>query len=38
VRKVRVASSRRSHASEAEDGRSNGVGCGAMDVGQKYPS
>jgi hypothetical protein len=34
---VHVASSRRSSGSEAEDGRFNGVGCGAMKVGPKYP-
>jgi hypothetical protein len=35
---VHVASSRRSRGSEAEDGRSDGVGSGTVKIGQKYPS
>jgi hypothetical protein len=35
---VHVASSRRSHGSEVKDGRFNGVGCDAMEVGSNYPS
>jgi hypothetical protein len=34
---VHVASSRRSGGSEAEDGRVDGVGCGAVEVRRKYP-
>jgi hypothetical protein len=34
---VQVASSRRSHGSEAKDGRFDGVGCGATEVGPNYP-
>jgi hypothetical protein len=34
---VHVASSRRSSGSEAEDDWFNGIGCGAMKVGPKYP-
>jgi hypothetical protein len=33
-----VASSRRSCGIEAKDGRFNGVGCGAVEVGPNYPS
>jgi hypothetical protein len=35
---VHVTSSRRSRGSEAEDGRSDDVGCGAVQVGRKYHS
>ena len=35
---VHVASSRRSRGSEAKDGRFDGVGCGAAQVGPNYPS
>jgi hypothetical protein len=34
---VHVASSWRPRGSEAEDGRSNGIGCGVVQVGRKYP-
>jgi hypothetical protein len=37
-RVVHVASSQRSRGSEVEDGWSDGVGCGAVEVRQKYPS
>jgi hypothetical protein len=37
-RVVHVASSRRSHGSEAEDGQFDGVRCSAVEVGPKYPS
>jgi hypothetical protein len=33
-----VASSQRSHGCETKDGRFNGVGCGAVEVGPNYPS
>jgi hypothetical protein len=33
-----VASSQRSHRSEAKDGRFDGVECGAIEVGPNYPS
>jgi hypothetical protein len=35
---VHVASSWRSHGSEAKDDQFDGVGCGAMEVGPNYPS
>jgi hypothetical protein len=35
---VHVASSERSHGCEEKDGRFNGVGCSAMEVGPNYPS
>jgi hypothetical protein len=35
---VHVASSWRSRGSKAEDGRFNGVKCGAVEVGLNYPS
>jgi hypothetical protein len=35
---VHVASSRRSHGSEAKDGQFDGIGCGAVEVGPNYPS
>jgi hypothetical protein len=35
---VHVASSWRSHGSEAEDGRSDGVGCSVVEVRKKYRS
>jgi hypothetical protein len=35
---VHLASSRRSHGSEAKDERFGGVGCGAMEVGPNYLS
>jgi hypothetical protein len=35
---VHVASSRRSHGSEATDGRFDGIGCGAVKVGPNYTS
>jgi hypothetical protein len=38
VRMVHVASSQRSHGSEVEDGWFDGVGCGVVQVGRKYPS
>jgi hypothetical protein len=34
---VQVASSWRSRRSEAGDGRFDVVGCGAVEVGPKYP-
>jgi hypothetical protein len=37
-RVVHMASSWRSHQSEAKDGRFNGVGCGGAKVGPNYPS
>jgi hypothetical protein len=33
---VHVASSWRPRGSEAEDGRSDGIGCRVVQVGQKY--
>jgi hypothetical protein len=35
---VHVASSRRSHGSEAKDDRFDGVGCDAVEVRSNYPS
>jgi hypothetical protein len=35
---VHVASSQRLRGSEAKNGRFNGVGCGAVEVGSNYPS
>jgi hypothetical protein len=35
---VHVASSRRSHGSEAKDGQFDSIGCGAVEVGPNYPS
>jgi hypothetical protein len=35
---VHVASSWRSRGCEAKDGRFDGVGCGAVEVGPNYPS
>jgi hypothetical protein len=35
---MNVASSQRSRGSEAEDGRSDDVGCAAVQFGRKYPS
>jgi hypothetical protein len=35
---VHVASSRRSHGSEAKDGLFDDVGCGVVEVGPNYPS
>jgi hypothetical protein len=35
---VHVTSSRKLHGSEAKDDRSDGVGCSAVEVGQKYHS
>jgi hypothetical protein len=35
---VHVASSWRSRGSQAKDGRFDGVGCGAVEVGPNYPS
>jgi hypothetical protein len=35
---VHVASSWRLRRNEAENGRSDGIGCGAVEVGRKYPS
>jgi hypothetical protein len=35
---VHVESSRRSRGCEAKGGRSDGVGCGAVEVGPNYPS
>jgi hypothetical protein len=33
-----MASSQRSRGSEVKDGRFDGVGCGAVEVGPNYPS
>jgi hypothetical protein len=35
---VHVASSQRSHGSEAKDYWTDGIGCDAMEVGANYPS
>jgi hypothetical protein len=35
---VHVASSRRSQGNEAKDGRFDGIGCGAIEVGSNYSS
>jgi hypothetical protein len=36
-RVVHMASLRRSHGSEAKDGRFDGVGCGAVEIRPNYP-